>query len=241
MSLPKWTEDRTAQLTAFVGDESPISQATVASAAETLETSTRSISSKLRKMGFEVDLASAGASRAFTDAQEDTLAAFVQDNSGEYTYAEIAGLFEDGSFSPKSIQGKILSMELTSHVKPAPKAESVRTYSVEEDAVFVAMVQGGSFVEDIAEALNRSVNSVRGKALSLLRAGEIDAIPRQATTKSAAKEDPLATLDNLNSMTVEAIAEAIGKTARGVKTMLTRRKLTASDYDGAAKSAKAAG
>ena len=132
-------------------------------------------------------------------------------------------------------------MELTSHVKPAPKAESVRTYSVEEDAVFVAMVQGGSFVEDIAEALNRSVNSVRGKALSLLRAGEIDAIPRQATTKSAAKEDPLATLDNLNSMTVEAIAEAIGKTARGVKTMLTRRKLTASDYDGAAKSAKAAG
>ena len=93
MSLPKWTEDRTAQLTAFVGDESPISQATVASAAETLETSTRSISSKLRKMGFEVDLASAGASRAFTDAQEDTLAAFVQDNSGEYTYAEIAGLF----------------------------------------------------------------------------------------------------------------------------------------------------
>ena len=241
MSLPKWTEDRTAQLTAFVGDESPISQATVASAAETLETSTRSISSKLLKMGFEVDLASAGASRAFTDAQEDTLAAFVQDNSGEYTYAEIAGLFEDCSFSPKSIQGKILSMELTSHVKPAPKAESVRTYSVEEDAVFVAMVQGGSFVEDIAEALNRSVNSVRGKALSLLRAGEIDAIPRQATTKSAAKEDPLATLDYLNSVTVEAIAEAIGKTARGVKTMLTRRKLTASDYDGAAKSAKAAG
>jgi transposase len=241
MSLPKWTEERTAQLTAFVGDESPISQATVASAAETLETSTRSISSKLRKMGFEVDLASAGATRAFSEAQEDILAAFVQDNSGEYTYAEIAGLFEDGSFSPKSIQGKILSMELTSHVKPAPKAESVRTYSVEEDAVFVAMVQGGSFVEDIAEALNRSVNSVRGKALSLLRAGEIDAIPRQATTKSAAKEDPLATLDNLNSMTVEAIAEAIGKTARGVKTMLTRRKLTASDYDGAAKSAKAAG
>jgi len=40
-------------------------------------------------------------------------------------------------------------------------------------------------------------------------------------------------------MTVDAIAESIGKTARGVKTMLTRRGLTASDYDGAAKSAKA--
>ena len=41
-------------------------------------------------------------------------------------------------------------------------------------------------------------------------------------------------------MTVEAIAEAIGKTARGVKTMLTRRGLVAADYDGAAKAAKAA-
>ena len=37
---------------------------------------------------------------------------------------------------------------------------------------------------------------------------------------------------------VEAIAENIGKTARGVKTMLTRRGLTAADYDGAAKAAK---
>ena len=103
------------------------------------------------------------------------------------------------------------------------------------------MVRNGEFVEAIAAAMGRSVNSVRGKALSLLRAGEIDAIPRQETTKSATKEDPLAGLDNVGGMTVEAIAEAIGKTARGVKTMLTRRGISAADYDGAAKSAKAAG
>ena len=89
-SLPKWTEERTAQLTNFIGGESPVSQATVADAAESLETSTRSVSSKLRKMGHDVELASAGASRAFSDAQEATLSAFVTDNSGEYTYAEIA-------------------------------------------------------------------------------------------------------------------------------------------------------
>jgi len=132
-------------------------------------------------------------------------------------------------------------MELTEHVKPAPKVESVRTYSAEEEAAFVSMVRNGEFVEAIAAAMGRSVNSVRGKALSLLRAGEIDAIPRQETTKSATKEDPLAGLDNVGGMTVEAIAEAIGKTARGVKTMLTRRGISAADYDGAAKSAKAAG
>lgn len=239
MALPKWTDERTTALTDFVGGESPVSQATVAEAAAELETSTRSISSKLRKMGHDVELASASATRAFSDAQEATLSAFVSDNSGEYTYAEIAGHFEDGAFSPKSIQGKILSMELTDHVKPAPKVEAVRTYSPDEEVTFVEMVNNGAFVEAIAAELNRSVNSVRGKALSLLRSGDIDAIPRQETTKGASKEDPLAELTDIGSMGVEDIAEAIGKTARGVKTMLTRRGLSAADYDGAAKKEKA--
>ena len=237
MALPKWTDERTAALTNFVGGESPVSQATVAEAADQLETSTRSISSKLRKMGFDVELASAASGKSFTADQEATLSAFVTDNSGQYTYAQIAEHFEGGAFSPKSIQGKILSMELTDHVKPAPKVESVRTYSADEEATFVSMVNDGAFVEAIAEALGRSVNSIRGKALSLLRSGDIDAIPRQENTKGASNADPLADLD-VSDMTVEAIAETIGKTARGVKTMLTRRGLTAADYDGAAKAAK---
>ena len=239
MALPKWTDERTTALTNFVGSESPVSQATVAEAADQLETSTRSISSKLRKMGFDVELASAASGKSFTADQEATLSAFVTDNSGQYTYAQIAEHYQDGAFSPKSIQGKILSMELTDHVAPAPKVESVRTYSTDEEATFVRMVNEGSFVEDIAEALGRTVNSIRGKALSLLRSGDIQAIPRQANTKGSSNADPLADVD-VASMTVEAIAETIGKTARGVKTMLTRRGLTAADYDGAAKAAKAA-
>ena len=237
MALPKWTDERTQALTDFVGSESPVSQATVAEAADQLETSARSISSKLRKMGFEVELASAAAGKSFSEAQEATLRTFVTDNSGQYTYAQIAEHFEGGSFSAKSIQGKILSMELTEHVAPAPKAESVRTYTPEEEATFIGMVNDGAFVEAIAEALGRSVNSVRGKALSLLRSGDIQAIPRQENTKGSSNVDPLDGVD-VASMTVEAIAESIGKTARGVKTMLTRRGLTAADYDGASKAAK---
>ena len=234
MALPKWTDERTQQLTDFVGSESPISQSTVASAAEELETSTRSVSSKLRKMGFDVELASASASKSFSDEQEATLAAFVTDNSGSYTYAEIASNFEGGHFSAKSIQGKILSMELTSHVKPAPKVETVRTYTPSEEVTFVEMVNGGSFVEEIAAALDKSVNSIRGKALSLLRSGEINAIPKQKETKGSSKADVLADVD-VASHTVEEIADQIGKTVRGVKTMLTRRGLQCSDYNGAAK------
>ena len=47
-TLPKWTDERTEELTNFVGDEAPISQDTVAEAAARLEASTRSVSSKLR-------------------------------------------------------------------------------------------------------------------------------------------------------------------------------------------------
>jgi hypothetical protein len=234
MALPKWTDERTQQLVDFIGDQSPVSQAIVAEAAEELETSTRSVSSKLRKMGFDVELASASASKSFSDSQEATLANFVQDNSGSYTYAEIASNFEGGAFSAKSIQGKILSMELTEHVKPAPKVESVRTYTPEEEGTFVEMVNGGSFVEEIAEALGKSVNSIRGKALSLLRSGDINAIPKQKETKGSSKADVLADLD-ISSLTVQEIADEIGKTVRGVKTMLTRRGLQCADYNGAAR------
>ena len=234
MALPKWTDERTSSLESFVGSESPVSQATVANAADELETSVRSVSSKLRKMGYDVELASSSNTKSFSDAQEATLSAFVTDNSGQYTYAEIASNFEGGNFSAKSIQGKILSMQLTEHVKPAPKVESVKTYSEAEEGTFVSMVNDGAFIEDIAEGLGRSVNSIRGKALSLLRAGEINAIPKQKETKGSSKADPLADLD-IDGMTVDAIADQIGKTVRGVKTMLTRRGLQCSDYNGAAK------
>ena len=234
MALPKWTDERTSALENFVGSESPVSQATVANAADELETSVRSVSSKLRKMGYDVELASSSNAKSFSDAQEATLQAFVTDNSGQYTYAEIASNFEGGAFSAKSIQGKILSMELTEHVKPAPKVESVRTYTPEEEGTFVDMVNGGSFVEEIAEALGKSVNSIRGKALSLLRSGDINAIPKQKETKGSSKADVLADLD-ISGMTVQEIADEIGKTVRGVKTMLTRRGLQCSDYNGAAR------
>ena len=254
MAVPKWNDERTSELESFVGTEAPISQATVVQAAESLETSTRSVSSKLRKMGYDVELASTNTSKAFSDVQEDILESFVSDNSGQYTYADVASGFQDGKFSAKQIQGKILSMELTGHIKPTPKPETVKTYSDAEEAVFiklvnkgafvevtfVSMVQDGAFVEAIATALDRSVNSVRGKALSLLRAGTIVAIPRQETTKAGTRVDPLAELADVESMTVEAIATEIGKTVRGVKTMLTRRGISASDYDGAARREKAA-
>ncbi len=237
-TTPKWTEDRTRILTAIVENMDIISQDTVASTAVELDTTTRSISSKLRKMGYDVELAASAHKKAFTDEQADALSSFVTENSGEYTYADIATAYEDGAFTAKQVQGKILSMELTSHVKPAEKVEVARTYSTSEEATFLDLVSKEAFVEEIAEALGKSINSVRGKALSFLRSGEITSIPKQKESRAKANVDALSELGDISAMTVEQIAESIDKTVRGVKTMLTRRGITCANHDGAKKAAK---
>lgn len=236
MSTPKWNDERVATLEEVVSGETPVSRATVELAAEKLETSTRSVASKLRKLGHEVEKASE-APKAFSDEATEALRTFVEENAGKFTYAEIAENFP-GDYTPRAIQGKILSMELTGSIKETPKPESTKTYTDAEEAQILELIEGGAYVEEIAEALGKSVKSIRGKALSMHRAGVITSVPKQKNVKGPAA-DPLSNL-NVSDLTVDEIAEKIGKTPRGVKTMLTRRELSAKDYDGAEKAAKKA-
>ena len=225
-----WNEDRTAQLVDLVADAGEtVSQDLVASAAEALEVSNRSIGAKLRKMGYDVAKATAKG-RAFSAEQEAEITNFLNQNPGAFTYAEIATNVCGGAFSAKQIQGKVLSLELTSSVKPTPKAESTKTYSDDEEATIISMANDGAFLEDIAAAVGRELNSVRGKALSLLRSEAISAFPKQKESHAKAKVDPLADLDNITEMTVAEIAAAIDKTERGVKVMLTHRDINCADY-----------
>lgn len=236
MAVPKWDDARTETLKNFVGDETPVSQATVKDAALELETSDRSVAAKLRKLGYVVETVANTPSKTFTAEEEDALRIFLEANEGAYTFVDIAENFAGGKFSPKQIQGKVLSMELTGLVKPAEKKVYERTYSDAEEKQFIDMANGGSKLEEIADALGRDVKSARGKALSLFRQEKIAGIP--VSDHVAKNEDPFEGI-NEAEMTVEEIAAKIGRTARGVKTMLTRRGLTAKDYDGAAKKAKA--
>lgn len=236
MTLPKWNDERTAALEAGINGETPVSKATVATLAAQLETSARSISSKLRKLGHDVELASA-APKAFSDDEQEELRDFVESNDGQYTYAEIASNFADGKFTARQVQGKLLSMELTDAVKETPRPEVTKTYTDAEQATVVAMINSGKFVEEIALEVGKSVASVRGKSLSLRTQGLITEMPKQRDVKGQAP-DSLDSLGDVSGMTVAQIAEKLGKTERGVKTMLTRRTVTAKDYDGAAKAAK---
>jgi len=229
-----WTEDREVQLLEAVGTERPVTQETAAAAALVMEVSPRSVSAKLRKMGVEVEKAGPRA-RRFSEEQEAALAGFLDDNDGVYTYAEVAEAFAGGEFSAKQIQGKVLSMERTDAVKATPKKESVKTYSDKEEAVFTKLAKSGAFLEDIAEALGKTLQSVRGKALSLNRTQGID-IPKQRESHATVKVDPIEALGaKIVEMTVAEIAEVTGKTTRGVRTIITRRGLACADYKAKAK------
>lgn len=237
---PKWTDERVEQLQSIVGSVQPVSPDTVVAAAEALATTARSVASKLRKLGFEVASMAKATTSAFSAEETAELVAFLDANKGVFTYAEVAQNFAGGRYTPKQVQGKVLSLERTGSVKRTEKVEEIRQYTEAEETLFVQLVNAGAFVEDISAELNKSANSVRGKALSLLRSEVIAKIPAQRESHAKTQEDALAELGDISELTVAEVAAATGKTERGIKTALTRRGVSCKDYDGAAKKAKAA-
>jgi len=236
----KWSDEAVKTLLSCVGDSDPVTADKVEKAAVVLGVSVRSVASKLRQLDRDVASMAKEKVPAFTADQSAKLSNFVNKYPNTYTYKEIAEQFEDGAFSPKQIQGKLLALELTSLVKPAEKVEAARTYSEAEETKFITMVQAGKLIEDIADALGKSIASVRGKALSLTRSGHIDKIPAQRESHATNQVDPVVALgDKIAKMTVAEIATAVDKTERGIKTLLTRRGIKVADYDGASKKAKA--
>jgi len=236
----KWSDDTVAQLLKIAGSANPVSVERVEQAAEALGVTVRSVASKLRQLDREVASMAKEKVSAFTPEQTNALAKFVNANAGVMTYKDIAENFEHGTFSAKQIQGKLLALELTGSVKPAEKVEAARTYSDAEEATFIKMAQAGKYIEEISITLGKSIPSVRGKALSLTRKGQIDRIPTQKDSHAKNTIDPVVALGtSIASMTVAEIAKAVDKTERGLKTLLTRRGISVKDYDGAAKKAKA--
>lgn len=236
----KWSDEATQQLLDIVGNEDPVSVEKVEEASVQLDRSTRSIAAKLRQMDRAVASLAKADVPTFTAEQTEALRNFVTANAGNMTYKEIAENFAGGEFNAKQVQGKLLALELTGSVKPAEKVEAVRVYTADEEAVFTEMANSGAFIEEIAARLNKTISSVRGKALSLTRSGTISKIPAQRDHIERDVIDPVNALgDGIANMTVAAIAKAVDKTERGVKTLLTRRGINCADYNGEAKRAKA--
>lgn len=151
----KWSQENVDQLLAIVGSESPVSAASVESAAEQLGVSARSVAAKLRQLDREVASLAKEKVSAFSESEGVELAAFVNANPGAYTYKEIAEQFADGKFNHKQIQGKILALELTASVKPAEKVEVARAYTEAEEGKFVSWLKLASSLKKLLKLLAR--------------------------------------------------------------------------------------
>lgn len=200
-----------------------VTEEIVQSLCEEFEFPRRSVTAKLRKQGFDVPH-KPKAAPTFTEAETQELRDFLEANSGTHTAEEIASQIAGGKFSARQINGKALSLELTGSIKPAEKKASVRTYTEAEEAKIQEMAESGAFIEDIAEALGKTVQSIRGKLLSM----KLTAPQKE---KKATKTDAYEGIEDMAAdMTVEELAAHFDKSERGVKTVLSRRQIAAKDY-----------
>ena len=194
----------------------------IESLCEEFEFPRRSVTAKLRKLGYDVPK-KPGAAPVFSADETEALAKYLESKSGKMTAEEIAADFADGAFTARQINGKALSLEMTQHIKPAEKKVTPKTYTEAEESKIAAMVAKGAFLEDIADAVGKTPNSVRGKLLSM-------GLKAEQKNKKGAKADPYEGIEDMLDQSVEQIAESFGKTVRGVKTVLTRRGLSCADY-----------
>lgn len=233
----KWTDESTNALKAIAGNTGMVvSRDAVEQAVSEIGVSLRSVLGKLRSLGYQVAAAQKPGS-AFSDSDTSSLSSFLTDNSGQYTYSEVADVLFNGKYNARQVQGKILALKLTEHVKPTEKKEAQKTYTPEQEAQVLELIKAGSYVEDIATALGKTIAQIRGKALSMLKSGAIEALPQQRESTAKAKSDVFEGLDIAN-LTVEELVEKTGKTERGIKTTLTRRELACKDYSPKAKKVK---
>ncbi len=223
MSKFEYTEEMVDRMTAVA--KAGLTEETIEELMSEFDFPRRSVTAKLRKLGFEVPK-KPGAAPIFSAEETAELSEFLADNAGEHTAEEIAAHFSEAwgrEVTARQINGKVLSMELTGSVKPAEKKVVAKTFTDEEAETIADMVEAGKYLEEIADAMGRSVNSIRGKLLSMgLTAPQRD--------KKGPKADAYDGIEDMLDKTVEQLAEAFGKTTRGVKTVLTRRGLACADY-----------
>lgn len=240
-----WTDETVSVLKARVEGVTLVSQDLLKDIAEEVGHTARGVGSKLRQLvkvgelSLEVQKASDANKSAWAEDEEAALVDFLNGHNGQMTYNEIAATFLGGKFSSKQIQGKVLSLEMTDMVKKAEKVAAKRTYTEAEEATFIEMAEAKDSLEDIAAKLDRPLQSVRGKGLSLHREGRISEIPHQAESKATVRADWLEpVIGELADLTVEEIAAKVGKSERGVKNALTRRGLACADHNGEKQRAK---
>ena len=95
MSKFEYTEDMVARMNDVAA--SGVTEDIIESLVDEFEFPRRSVTAKLRKLGYDVPK-KPGAAPVFSADETEALAKFLEDNSGVHTADEIAATFADGQF-----------------------------------------------------------------------------------------------------------------------------------------------
>ena len=113
MSKFDYTDEMVARMETAAG--SGVTEDVIQELCNEFEFPRRSVTAKLRKLGFDVPK-KPGAAPVFSPEETEALSSFLSDNSGVHTAEEIAATFADGNFTARQINGKGLSLEMTQRI-----------------------------------------------------------------------------------------------------------------------------
>jgi DNA-binding CsgD family transcriptional regulator len=185
---------------------------------------TASVTAKLRALDYKVGKKEATKSESsYSDEDVATIKAMAEAGSYLEEIADTLGR------DPKSVKGKLLSMRLKvtqRDVKPAkPKA-----YTEAEEAIITEMHAAGATKIAIAERLNRTIQQVSGKLLSMKLFGLESGVDKSANAKPKVyTEEVIETIKTrvANGESLDDIAESLSLNARGLKTQAAKLGIVA--------------
>lgn len=214
-----WTEELTEKLKERVKDETkPVPYDVCEKIGEEFNVSARSVTGKLRNLGIEYEKKGAQEkAKSYSEEDEKLIARMAE--KGKY----IEEIAEKLGREVKSIRGKLLSMKITG-VKTRDKAQpKAKTYTEAEENKIEKLAGEGKYIEDIAEALGRTVPQIRGKLLSMKITG-VQTKNKKAAPKKLYTEDLVAKLkaEIDKGKGLEDIAKQFDLNPRGMKAQLAK-------------------
>jgi len=243
VSKTNWkTEGLEDQLNELVAAEplntkGELSLVSLAKVAMELDIPKRNVAAKLRKSGTKVETLNKVSD--WNEAETKALGDYLTANNGVFSPEQVAQKLYGTKFSAAQVRGKALSMDKASFFRKVEPKAAVLKYTEAEEAKIVSLANAGKNIEDIAIALDRSTQSIRGKCLSLYTKGLVTSIPKSSQVVKVV--DVLDGLDGvaISKMSIADLSNHTGKSETGMKTILTRRGISCSNWDGAKKRAKA--
>jgi DNA-binding NarL/FixJ family response regulator len=158
-----------------------------------------------------------GGLKRFSSQDSKDLIHFLKNNHKKrYSLDELTESFKNGMFDKKQIMGVINFNSLGSYIRK--KVQSHSKYTKEESNLIIKMANDGSFIDDIAKALNRRNRQISCKCSNLFKNKLISFVPKtKLKMPKYSKKDSKKILEMFKKgLTSQEIGEILNTSAQSV-------------------------